>query len=314
MNLIMRLRGWQLLAAACVSFSLAGCAVSDLDSAGTSRDPNATDPGFSPTSRVGASLIALPAPTKKIDVAVYKYADETGKNEAQDNFSSFSRAVSQGNAAILIDVLTEAGAGKWFNVVERVGLQNLLTERQLIEQTNQNYLGTPSPQLPPLRFAGIMLEGGIVDYESNVLTGGAGARILGIGGSHEYRRDRVAVALRAVSVSTGEVLSSVQTEKFIYSFMQQGSIFRYVATDQILEAESGFSQNEPTGLAVRQAIELAVFALIVEGAEDGLWSFSDPAYQNELVSLYRLRKAQSAGSPAQILATVRAEQAAADDV
>ena len=175
----------------------------------------------------------------------------------------------------------------------------------------------PPSALPPLRFAGTIIRGGVIDYDSNVVTGGAGARILGIGVNKEYREDRVSVALRAVSVATGEVLSSVTTEKTIYSVKIQQSIFRYVASDKILEFDAGVSQNEPTGIALRHAMELAVFALIVEGAEKGIWSFSNPAYGNKLLSYYDQRRARYAKLDAQVTtyspaAEVFATQTASD--
>ena len=48
----------------------------------------------------------------------------------------------------------------------------------------------------------MILEGGIIGYDSNIETGGRGARTLGIGGQTQYRRDVVIVSLRAVSTLT----------------------------------------------------------------------------------------------------------------
>lgn len=256
-------------------------------------------PSFATKTAIGAELDHLPAPRRPVDVAVYGYSDQTGQQKPADNFSRFSKAVTQGGTAVLIDVLKDVGGSRWFNVVERAGLQNLLTERNLIDQTNRAYRGQSRSVLPPLRFAGIILEGGIIDYDTNTLTGGFGARILGIGGSRRYRRDRLTVSLRAVSVNTGEVLTSVMTEKTVYSVLVRGDVFRYVSSDEILEMDTGVSRNEPVGLAVRQAIELAVYSLLIEGAEKGLWSFRDPAAQRRLITEYRNRKAGISLAPAE---------------
>lgn len=237
-------------------------------------------------TEVGYKLNALPPPTQTIDVAVYEFADKTGKQKPEDNFAAFSKAVTQGAGDILIDVLNETGQGQWFTVVERVGLQNLLSERNIIDQTRKAYLGTTGSSLPALRFAGLLLEGGIVDFDSNVITGGLGARYLGIGGNAEYRRDVITVALRAINVGTGVVSESVTTTKTVYSVLLRGSVFKFVAVDEILQAEAGFTRNEPVGVAVRQAIELAVYSLIVRGAENGLWRFQDPALQEDLIGRF----------------------------
>ncbi len=45
------------------------------------------------------------------------------------------------------------------------------------------------------------------------MTGGAGARYLGIGASKRYVKDTVTVSLRLVSVATGEVLIDVISTK-----------------------------------------------------------------------------------------------------
>ena len=114
-----------------------------------------------------------------------------------------------------------------------------------------------------------------MNYESNTLTGGIGASILGVGYSTQYRRDYVTVALRAVSVNTSEVLTSITTDKAIYSLLARGDMFRFASTDSVLDVETGFTRNEPIGIAVRQAMELAVLGLIVEGVKEGLWEFEE---------------------------------------
>ncbi|MEM9247273.1 MAG: CsgG/HfaB family protein [Pseudomonadota bacterium] len=268
---------------------------------GERADFLAAEPDFVDVTRVGAHLETLPPASRKVDVAVYTFPDRTGQNKPSEVFAEFSRAVTQGAEAILIDALLDAGEGGWFTVIERSSLDSLATERNLIDQTNAQYRNAQQSALPPLRFAGTILEGGIINYDSNLVTGGAGARLLGVGANTEYRRDRISVALRAVSVSTGEVLVSVHTEKTVYSILTQGSVFRFVSSDEIFEFEAGLSRNEPTGIAVRQAIELAVYSMIMEGAQRGLWSFGDKAAQEALLQRYETSKALSAGIPQQII-------------
>ncbi|HEU4660662.1 MAG TPA: CsgG/HfaB family protein [Pseudolabrys sp.] len=254
-----------------LALALGGCETIS----GTIKDPMADAARLVPATKSGVALEALPPPVRPLDVSVYNFPDLTGQNKPNDNFAEFSRALTQGASAILIDVLTKAGGGKWFNVVERQELQPLLTERQIIQNTRNAILGSKAPGLPPLRFAGVILDGGIIGYDSNETTGGIGANLLGVGADTQYRQDVVTVALRAVSVQTGRVLASVTTTKTIYSVLVHGSAFMFVSVNHLLQAETGFTRNSPATLAVREGIQMAVYALIFEGVKKHLWEFKD---------------------------------------
>ena len=269
-----------------LAFSLSACTTAS--EVGTGKDELVVEPELVPVTNIRQTVRKIPLPATPVDVAVYAYQDKTGQNQPSDDFARFSRAVTQGGEAILIDVLKETGNGKWFNVVERSGFNNLINERKIIDSTRKQYLNADS-NLPPLRFAGIILEGGIIDYDVNQVTGGIGARYLGIGANTQYRRNIINVSLRAVSVGTGEVLTSVSTSKTIYSVLLTGSVFKFVAVDEILELEAGVTRNEPAGFAVRQAIELAVYSLITEGLIDGIWKLKDHKKQEEMIRKYKDR-------------------------
>ena len=234
-------------------------------------------PSVAEGTGVHVQLLKLPPPPKKVAVAVYRYDDRTGQFEFSDTVQTLSRAVTQGASAILIKALQDAGNGNWFTVVEREGLSNLLRERQIIRETRALYEGGNGkrPALPPLLFAGMIIEGGIIDFDTNTASGGIGARYLGIGGSVEYRMDTVVVYLRAISTNTGEVLMSVNVSKTIFSIKLDASVFRFVASDEILEIEAGVSQNEPEHIALKQAIEKGVIALIFEGVKRRYWGFTE---------------------------------------
>jgi len=259
---------------------LAGCATTGLKSAA----PAAVLVSDTHTT---ASLRNLPPPRKPLDVAVYEFADLTGQARPNPDFAESSRAVTQGGAQILVDVLSRVGDGSWFRIAERTGLRNLVQERTLIENTNRAY-GGPGP-LPPVRFAGIILEGGIVGYDADLMSGGAGARYFGIGGNVEYRSDTVTVNLRAVSVQNGEVLASTTTTKQIFSYLSSAGVYLFAEPQRLLEIEAGFARNDPTQLAVREAIELAVFSLLVEGIDRDLWELRDGSAKEALVASYNQR-------------------------
>ncbi len=229
----------------------------------------------------------LPAPDEKIVIGVYKFKDQTGQYKLAENGSNWSTAIPQGTTSILLKALEDS---KWFRPIERENIGNLLNERQIIRSTRKEYEVAKdgktiiSDQLPPLLYAGILLEGGIISYDTNVMTGGIGARYFGIGGGTQYRQDRVTVYVRVVSSMTGEIMKTIYTSKNILSTTVNGSFFRYIDTDRILEAEMGFTQNEPVSLAVTQAIEKAVYSLILESVEDGTFRI-EAKHEKELTGL-----------------------------
>ena len=164
-----------------------------------------------PVSRPNDDLRRMPPPAEKITVAVYDLDDLTGQFKERENVQSLSQAVTQGGAAMLIKALQDAGERRWFTVLDR-------------KRARQPPEGTPDHHrdAPPLprrdrtstrtscrrcMHAGIIIEGGIIGYDTNIMTGGAGARFLGIGGDTKYIQDVVTVTLRAVSTKTGEVLT-----------------------------------------------------------------------------------------------------------
>ena len=209
-----------------------------------------------------------------IIIAVYDFGDMSGQKKPGGNYASMSSAVTQGSYQILIKALQDAGQGKWFRVVERHSLASLLQERKLIRTTRQISDGEQAESLPALLFAGAYVTGGIVGYDSDVLSGGAGARVLGIGASKQYRQDIISIMLRLINVQTGEVIISTTIEKTIYSSSTNGDVFKYFDADTMLvEIEAGYSKNEPVTFAVRKAIEAGVVSLIKEGAELDLWKF-----------------------------------------
>lgn len=223
---------------------------------------------LTPGNRITRELTRLPDPKYRIPVGVYAFRDMSGQFKPQPD-SNLSNAVTQGAGALLVKALLDSN---WFIPIEREGLQNLLTERRIaraIESPGDQ--SRPQVNYPQLVPAWFIIEGGITGYEQNVRTGGEGANLLGIGADIKYQIDQVTVNLRSVDVRSGQVINSVLVTKTIYSHSLNGSIYRYVAYKQLLQAEGGFSANEPSQLAVKEAIESAVIHLIVQGARDKAW-------------------------------------------
>ena len=213
-------------------------------------------------------------------VAVYPtaFTDQTGQRKSNSEFALFSTAITQQPSALLIRALKHASNGKFFRVVERVGLDNLTKERQLIRSAREQLSDEEEHKkaLRPLLFAGVLIEGAVISYESNLSTGGTGARYLGIGSSIQYREDSVTVSLRMVSVATGEILIEVMTEKTIFSYGKSEDVFRFIEMGtELVEIELGNSRNESSTIALMKAIESAVLELINVGYDRSFWKHEE---------------------------------------
>ena len=221
-------------------------------------------------------LLDLPPAEEMPVVAVYQFQDKTGQRKPKDNIADFSTAVSQGGVEMVIDALKTAGKGKWFRVVERNGLDHLVRERQIIRSARQDFAKQNGEEkfkeLNSLLFAGMIIEGGVIGYDTNIKSGGRGARYLGIGATKQYRQDVVTVSMRAVSVLTGEVLLNVQTRKTVLSYGKSGDVFRFIEQGtELVEYEDGIGNNESVTYATRSAIEAAVLEIIYQGHRRGYW-------------------------------------------
>ena len=279
-NLIIALVG-VLYLSGCASIAIPGDEVCKTDFLECVEEPQKIE---LPTYR---KLRYLPPAENMPVVAIYTFGDGTGQRKSQDGVASFSTAVTQDAKSLLVDALKAAGSGEnpkgtWFRVVERgLGLDNLVRERQIVRSTRSETAKQAGldefQELQPMLFAGMILEGGIIGYDTNIETGGTGARYLGIGTTNQYRRDSIVVSLRAVSTLSGEVILNVQTSKTVLSSGISGDVFRFVDMDtQLVELESGMTQNESVTFAVRSAIEAAVLELIKQGDERGYWKIVYP--------------------------------------
>ena len=215
----------------------------------------------------------------KITIAIYSFVDKTGQRKPSSKFSQLSTAVTQGSDSFVIAALRAVSGGDWFQVVERGGLDNLVKERQLIRSTRDLYDGEQEIGniLKPLLFAGLLIEGGVVGYDSNIQSGGVGARYFGIGTSEQYRVDQVTVSMRIISVQTGEILLSTNVTKTVASHSKGGDVFKFLDMGtKALELETGVAVNEPVNYAIRTAIEFAVLQLVHDGEKQGFWKFKIP--------------------------------------
>lgn len=269
----------QALAALAAVVSLGGCAIAE-------QPAEVASPAqLTPATPSTQDLLQLPPPKGRVVVAVYGFRDQTGQYKPSPD-SSFSTSVTQGAASMLVKALKDSG---WYTPVERESLQELLTERRIVRALDGSQgADAPTIQIPALLPASILIDGGILSYESNVRSGGAGARFLGIGLSTQYRMDQVTIGLRSIDIRTGRVLQTVSTTKTIFSYEVRPSVFKFVNFKDLLEIEAGVTRNEPAQLCVKEAIEAAVIHLTVQGVKDKNWALKNendwylPIIQNYL--------------------------------
>lgn len=261
------------------AFLFSGCATGSGGSMSLEKDTPAPNVGYK--TAIHDQLKELPLPAGKIRTAVYSFEDKTGQYKSGGKTTNFSTAVTQGACSILYEALKDSG---WFTPLEREGLQHLLKERKIARQAKAQMASSQKSQKqevtvrdnPPLNYASILLEGGIVGYDTNTVTGGLGVKFFNVGGDTQIRHDQVTVYLRAVDIQSGRVLKSVSVTKSILSHQVNFSVFRFVRPKRLLEAETGYSNNTPRMIATMEAIEKAVFDLIVSGVHEGLWKPEDP--------------------------------------
>ena len=92
-----------------------------------------------PPKNVSAPLVDelrnMPAPERKVPIAVYKFNDVTGQRKSGNNLALLSSAVTQGGDIWLLQSLKKPGKCEWFQVIERMELDILLKQRQFIRNT-----------------------------------------------------------------------------------------------------------------------------------------------------------------------------------
>lgn len=271
-----------LLSMVFVSAALTACAIP--------HEPSDSGPSparLTPASPATRDLLQLPSPKGRVVVAVYGFRDQTGQYKPAPD-SSFSTSVTQGAASILVKALKDSG---WFTPVERENLQDLLTERRIVRALDEGNQNGAAGRYPALLPASILIDGGILAYESNVRTGGAGARFLGVGLSTQYRVDQVTVGLRSIDIRNGQILHNVSTTKTIYSYEIRPSVFKFVNFKELLEIEAGITRNEPAQLSIKEAIEAAVVHLTVQGIKDHSWVLNDPKeWESPIIQRYLLEE------------------------
>ena len=212
----------------------------------------------------------VPEPTRKPVIAVYDFQDLTGQRRSNSKYATFSTAVTQAPHAYLIRALKHSN---FFDVVERVSLDAVTKERQLIRSTRETF--DEDNKLMPLKFGDMVMTGGVLSYDK-VESSGFGARYLGLGASRKVRKDQITISLRTVSVSTGRVLTEVLVTKSVFSASLDNDVFRFISEGtELVEIEGGSVSNEAMSYALQIAVETAVLETIKEGVINNYWRYKE---------------------------------------
>jgi len=209
-------------------------------------------------------------PERKPVIAVYDFQDLTGQRRSNSKYATFSTAVTQAPHAYLIRALKHSN---FFDVVERVSLDAVTKERQLIRSTRETF--DEEKKLMPLKFGDMVMTGGVLSYDKTE-SAGIGARYLGLGASRKVRKDQITVSLRTVSVSTGRIITEVLVTKSVFSASLDNDVFRFISEGtELVEIEGGSVANEAMSIALQIAIETAVLETIKEGVINNYWRYKE---------------------------------------
>lgn len=213
-----------------------------------------TEPLFTGAAKAHDALRAAPHPRQRVMTAVNSIQDQTGKL----SFGLFGPDAGM----MLAQALQNAGGGAWFAVVDRDSLDELAaSHRFALDQ-------------PRRRPRAVRVDCTITSVDSALERGGDGAALLGASANSPYWRISVTMDLRASSVFPGPVPVQVSVREELYAAPLRDGGVKYASLGAQLPARTGFSAESPPELAVREAMEKAVYRLVLRATARKLWAFA----------------------------------------
>ncbi|MGI6036889.1 MAG: CsgG/HfaB family protein [Limnochordia bacterium] len=203
-------------------------------------------------------LAALPETERKIPIAVYHVADNTGQFKG-DRMGVSSTVVTQGATEMLITALHRS---RQFVVLDRARFGDFMNEQNLV--TSSRVVEGQGPVIGAMTGADYVITGAITEYQVDMYSGGLGLRIAGKGGSQEYARASCAIDLRVTDTTTGEVVWADSLKGEILGERVGLEVFSFLGKN-IVEFETGQGKQQVINLVVRTLLEEAVFKLIQSG-------------------------------------------------
>ena len=221
-----------------------------------------TVPVVSTQSR--AKLLAQRPPDHvPYNIGIYNCFDTTGqKRKGAGGGSDFSSAVPQDCAPFLISSFRVL---PFYRVLERSRIDDVIKERQLATAMHGE-LGKKI--LGAMHIADAIMMGQIISYDRTSSQSAGGVALSAIGATREYVSDTFTFSLRAVSTKTGEFIDEVLVKKTVTSLQVDGHVLRLIGTD-MASVEYGMAENETVGIALQEAIDLAVRTLTEQGIKKG---------------------------------------------
>jgi curli biogenesis system outer membrane secretion channel CsgG len=186
--------------------------------------------------------------------AVGEIADKTGQVQYYDKAGN---NLTQGAAEMVMSALYKTGKA---HLVERYDLRIPLAEVKLAEQNRLNRSVDNFGKLPSTDF---IIVGALTELNYNIVTGGVGLRVAGIGAGARMAVVNVAMDLRVIN-SKNFAVSYVSTlQKQIYGYEVSADVFRFFDTT-FVELQAGHVRNEPLQLGVRSVAEMAVYQIMTD--------------------------------------------------
>jgi curli production assembly/transport component CsgG/holdfast attachment protein HfaB len=239
-----------------VSAALAGCVSTPPTDGGPGVKPvftYAVTNNDTPYSQCLRSWKSITASKGLPRIAVGEIADKTG----QVNFDDSGTALSQGASEMVMSAFYKTGKAA---LVERLDLRIPLAEVKLAEQER---LDRPIEKYDALPASDFVVVGAITELNYNIITGGMGLYVQGMGGGKRTVLVNVAMDLRVVDAKNFAVRYVTSLQKQIFGYEVQANVFRFFG-DTLLELEAGKVQNEPMQLALRSIAEMSVYQIMTE--------------------------------------------------
>jgi len=206
-----------------------------------------------PYSQCLRKLQSVPAANLPV-FAVGEISDKTGQIAYYDKAGN---NLTQGAAEMVMSALYKTGKA---HLVERYDLRLPLAEVKLAEQNRLNRGVETFGKLPATDF---VLVGALTELNYNIVTGGVGLRVAGIGAGTRMAVVNVALDLRVVNSKNFSVAYVSSLQKQIYGYEVQADIFRFFDSTYV-ELEAGHVRNEPLQLGVRSVAEMAVYQIMTD--------------------------------------------------
>lgn len=185
--------------------------------------------------------------------AVGEVADKTGAFAKE----GLSRELTQGTTEMVISSLYRTGK---VNLQERWDIRVPLAEMKL---ASQGMLVGRRPNDYKIRASDFVVVGALTELNYNIVSGGLGLAVSGIGANTRAVIINVALDLRVVNPATLEVPYVSSLQKQIYGVEVAANVFRFFGTE-LVEFEAGVIKNEPLQLGVRSVVEMAVYQIMTD--------------------------------------------------